>query len=561
MIAGAPLASALLTAALFASCRGDAGRPAEASAADARPSGPATAAGEFLPPVSPDWVESYVPERSAGGYNLILHQRRTPVLIDMNGEPVHAWPQVRASGRAKLLPTGHLAALTDDGRFEEYDWEGRATWTFRPVRRHLLHHDFARLRNGNYLLVVQVLGTRGFDYLVEIDRSGREVWRWESRGHLAEDFRKAGVGKSHINSVQELPPNQWFDRGHEGFRPGNVLVSARNINTVLVVARPGGEVVWRYEDGLDHQHEALMTPPGRPGAGRVLVFDNGYRNLHRYRRSAVVEIDPVGRAATWRYDSPHFFSSTGGAQQAMPNGNVLVTSSLGGRAFEVTRKGRIVWQWTPPYDPMRVSRYPYDFCPQLDARGRPSERTVRRADPDSFIDADLYRFALDYEIERIGERRRKVPVLGASDGCRRLLVPEGAELSLAYGVDRQAFEGRRAVRQAHFAATVRASSGGRETRELLERVVGAAGPPDGQQLGPIVLRRETFSLESFARQTVELCLALVDDAATPGAEGFVWGLPSIRAGDRERGPDAEQAETAALPKHQAEQLQALGYVE
>jgi len=43
-------------------------------------------------------------------------------------------------------------------------------------------------------------------------------------------------------------------------------VSARNLDALYIVARPGGEVVWTYGEGLDWQHEARMIPDGHPGA-------------------------------------------------------------------------------------------------------------------------------------------------------------------------------------------------------------------------------------------------------------------------------------------------------
>ena len=51
-------------------------------------------------------------------------------------------------------------------------------------------------------------------------------------------WRSTRANRTHMNSVQELPPNPLFDRGHEALRPGNILVSARNLNTLYIVARP-----------------------------------------------------------------------------------------------------------------------------------------------------------------------------------------------------------------------------------------------------------------------------------------------------------------------------------
>ncbi len=38
-----------------------------------------------------------------------------------------------------------------------------------------------------------------------------------------------------------------------------------------------------------------------------------------------------------------------GANQPLPNGNVLITESDFGRVFEVTRDGEIVWEFNSPH--------------------------------------------------------------------------------------------------------------------------------------------------------------------------------------------------------------------
>ena len=37
-----------------------------------------------------------------------------------------------------------------------------------------------------------------------------------------------------------------------------------------------------------------------------------------------------------------------GSQQALDNGNILITESLRGRIFEITRSGRVVWEYLNP---------------------------------------------------------------------------------------------------------------------------------------------------------------------------------------------------------------------
>ena len=51
--------------------------------------------------------------------------------------------------------------------------------------------------------------------------------------------------------------------------------------------------------------------------------------------------------------------------------------------FEVTRAGRLAWEWTPPYPPVRAVRVAADFCPQLAklVRRRPPRALHRTPSP------------------------------------------------------------------------------------------------------------------------------------------------------------------------------------
>lgn len=53
----------------------------------------------------------------------------------------------------------------------------------------------------------------------------------------------------------------------------------------------------------------------------------------------------------WKYkgDPPKsFYSFSRGACQKLPNGNVLITESDKGHVFEITRDGKIVWEFFNP---------------------------------------------------------------------------------------------------------------------------------------------------------------------------------------------------------------------
>jgi|GEM_PF-1722851 len=394
---------------------------------------------------SASWIAFYDPKRSMNGYTVGFYRRRIPIVFDMNGRIVHAWPEVRAKSRARLLPNGNLLTLDLGRSVSEWSWGGERVWTFKDTTR-TPHHDLIRLTNGN-TMVVSIKRGEPAGELLEIDSRGEIAWEWKATEHLAAYLDRAGSKThdlTHINSVQELPDNRHFDGGDLRFRPGNLLISARNLSTIFVLDRDTSEVVWEYGAApggeLDLQHEALMIQAGWPGEGNIVLFDNGYRNRVRYRSTEVLEIDPSTSEALWSYSDPTFFSPTAGLEQPLHNGNLLVSSSRGGRAFELTRDHEPVWQWTPPYEPRRPQRVPYDFTPELAAMQRPREVPVRRPAGYLWVDRDVYRFVRRGQLSKLdiaGSERR---VLTEPNQCHTMLLPAEARVDFALGIRSQPTE-------------------------------------------------------------------------------------------------------------------------
>ena len=217
---------------------------------------------EDLEPAS--WIRRYRPSRASSGFNLVLYRRRVPMLIDMNGNIVHTWPGVRAIGRARLLRDGRLVVIGTDNLVKEYDWDGNLTWFFQlPRKGDFPHHDLHKLDNGNYLILANEIATHA-DYIWEVNEQKEVVWEWWSLDHL-ESFPTWDLESPdpiHSNSIQVLPPNRWFEGGDERFRPGNILVSGRNLDTIFIIDRRTGVVVWTFR-------VPLSVPHLRADAGRV----------------------------------------------------------------------------------------------------------------------------------------------------------------------------------------------------------------------------------------------------------------------------------------------------
>jgi hypothetical protein len=501
----------------------------------------------------PSWVRQYRPDRAVEGYTLVLYRRRLPMIIDMNGRIVHIWPQVRAVGRARLNTDGSLAVIGTDNLIKEYDWDGTLRWAFElAAEEDFPHHDLIRLRNGNYLVLARDR-SNFTGYLQEVDRRGRVVWEWRSVAHI-DDFPTWDHERkdpTHINSIHELPPNRHFDSGDDRFRPGNILVSARHLNAIFVIDKRSGKVVWQYTGNLDYQHEATMVPQGEHGGGKILVFNNGRRDRNGYRRSLIQSIEPATGEISWEYGSRFFYSSVAGTVQDVPGPNVVIASSHGGRIFEITRKGEIVWEWVPPYMPMRPQRLAYDHCPQLAVLPQPEAAEVKvEGDERPYVDIDLYRFALTEEFvtRDLGGYSRRL--LRSLDECRELLIPPSAKMWVEFGIDEERLQGREI--EARFQLTVQKPDRAPET--VFERTLNTDSESPW--------RGRWIRLARFSYERVRMCVSTEVMGEMDNPEEMVaWGNPLIKS--KVQHPYEERKEERLSEREQKlreQQLKALGYV-
>ncbi len=257
----------------------------------------------------------------------------------------------------------------------------------------------------------------GDDRLIEVSSKGEIVWDWVASDHIDElgfapDARSAiKAARSfnkprgsydwlHVNSATYVGPNQWFDKGDMRFAPNNVIISSREASLLAIVGRDG-KIVWRLGPDFSAskelrairqiigQHHAHLIPKGLPGAGNLLVFDNGGSSGYGFANpiapdgvgafaratSRVLEINPVTLELVWSYTNPRFFSTNISSAQRLANGNTLITAGAGGRLFEVTKEGAIVWEYmfpmfagagpNPSNAVYRAYRIPYGWIPQL----------------------------------------------------------------------------------------------------------------------------------------------------------------------------------------------------
>jgi hypothetical protein len=146
----------------------------------------------------------------------------------------------------------------------------------------------------------------------------------------------------HLNSVKALPEgvrSRLFD-------PGDLVVSLRNISTLLVLDGDTMEVKWQTTGPFFRQHDPIFLP-----GDRISVFDNRpVANDDGSHESQIMQVNArTGEAkVVLGGDGPGeepFYSSILGDHEYLSNGNILVTPSDEGRVLEYTHDGRLAWEW------------------------------------------------------------------------------------------------------------------------------------------------------------------------------------------------------------------------
>jgi len=320
-------------------------------------------------------LRGYDAGRAFPGFTLFAPSANTNksiYLIDLQGHVVHTWDMPYPPGygyltdRGTLFYNGKMPNPSFVGRAPymcgaalEADWKGRVLWEVH----HPDHtHDGVRLQNGNVLLICkrplpdaivpQVHGGRPGteidngkitgDYLVEMTTDGKIVWEWQSWEHL-------DPVKDSITAVQDNRDGWPFANGLCELPDRNIMLSFRNISTVVMIDRRTGEIYWKLgAPPLSGQHAPTILPNGH-----ILLFDNGPHRLDEtFPFSRVLEIDPATKNIVWKYqEAPvsNFFSPRISNAQRLPNGNTLINEGWFGRFFEVTPEGAVVWEYVNPY--------------------------------------------------------------------------------------------------------------------------------------------------------------------------------------------------------------------
>lgn len=306
-------------------------------------------------------------DRAFRGVSLYNSRRaKSAQLIDMAGAVIHEWSYETADGwhLTELLPNGDLLVIDKGTQLIRLNVKSELLWAYKGRPHHALdvfeekiyvldrseairpEIDEARPTLIDY---ISILGLDGIEVervsildlllsspyaflLPSLDPSAREG---DKREHLHLPGGES-LDILHTNHI-ELFDGRHADRSPI-FERGNVLLSLRNLNAILILDKSMREILWLWGPGnLIFQHHPQLLDNGN-----LLIFDNGNE------RSRILEIDPVNLDIVWSYEADDFFSEARGSAQRLPNGNTLITESDSGWVFEVDREGRIVWSFANP---------------------------------------------------------------------------------------------------------------------------------------------------------------------------------------------------------------------
>lgn len=309
-------------------------------------------------------------DETQDGVNFYASRKQSRAqLLDMKGVVLHEW-NVRGMGgwqHVSLLPDGSIIGLVKNKQVFKIDKDSNVLWTYKGR----VHHDLDVVKDGRVFVLSRTASMMPKydknhptvdDLVVELSPEGEELSQFSILKMIEDSpyaFLLGDTDSLTAKKVRRANPrrNKEYDILHSNhvevfdgsladkspiFAEGNMLLSPRNTHTMMIVDPKTKEIVWLWGSSkLIFPHHPTVTE-----AGTILVFNNGNDET----RSQVVEVDPLTNDIIWTYGpTEEFFSETRGSNFRLDNGNTLITESDTGYVFEVTPKGKTVWEFANPH--------------------------------------------------------------------------------------------------------------------------------------------------------------------------------------------------------------------
>jgi hypothetical protein len=326
--------------------------------------------------------------------------------------------------RPALSSNSSLGGGGEAGVVQKMSWSGTLTWEYTySSSTYRTHHDICPLPNGNVLAIAWEVKTAAQavqaglnhsstiwpDHIIEIQpvgsTGGNIVWQWHAWDHLIQDYNASkdnyGVVADHPElldiNVESSGSGDWLHINGISYNPilDQIVMSSHELDEIYVIDHStttaeaathtggrsgrGGDILYRWGRPANYRapgtqvfnvvHCATWVPPGLPGAGDIMAFNN----REGQTTSIVVELVPpsdslghytlvpgsaYGPASpTWSYTASGFYSNHLGGCQRLPNGNTLIVESTSGYMFEVNAAGTTEWSYNRGGEIVRALRY------------------------------------------------------------------------------------------------------------------------------------------------------------------------------------------------------------
>lgn len=354
---------------------------------------------------------------SFDGYTLFAKAGAT-YLISNTGEIVHTWDNGTNSMHPGYLQDNGDLIVVSRG-VKRIDWDGNLIWRYNNTNA---HHDVSVLGNGHVLLLISgqksnlesinagrnpalLNGDLKPMVIYEIDSAGTVVWQWHVWDHIVQDFDATKQNFAVVTDHPELvdinftrgSSEDWLHANAIDYNPelDQIMVSARFNSEVWIIdhstntteasshtggnSGKGGDLLYRWGnpiaygagDESDQQlfgsHDAQWIKSGLPGAGNIIVFNNGGIDFCRDGNYSTIDewtppvnglnYDLIANQAygpenfVWSYQAENredFYSSFISGVQRLANGNTLIDEGENGKLFEITIDKSLVWKYQNP---------------------------------------------------------------------------------------------------------------------------------------------------------------------------------------------------------------------
>jgi hypothetical protein len=354
------------------------------------------------------------------------------------------------------------------GLIQRYNWDGDIIQSFVwSNANHQQHHDIHPMDNGHVLVVswerktqaqAQAMGRSSIsgemwpDEVVEVNPvNDSVVWQWHFWDHLIQDVNASypnyGVVSQHPElldiNVGTVQGGDWMHCNTVDYNEerDEIVVTSHNLHEFFIIDHStttaeaaghtggrhgkGGDFLYRWGNPQNYDrgtsanqvfyvvHGGNWIPPGCPGAGDILILNNGDRSGSSNDYSVVTQLTPPldsndnyhvptdsafgPTALTWSYSNgSSFYSQHLGGAYRLPNGNTFVILGTSGVVDEITPAGSVVWTRSLGGQIGRCIKYPQNFATGTNEGSMTAAQfcQLEPAKPNPFITSTAIRYSL-----------------------------------------------------------------------------------------------------------------------------------------------------------------------